>query len=202
VRIDMKKRVSISSPCILRRTTQLSMAAEPRNLDSPKAPYHAYHAYHALFPSAALCRYERCYLRSRLPGPCAAQISTRFSISLGEGKPCFQRILWPVPAQEGGPRNAAPRKGHFAAQNLCFATRHEAGKVQAEVMCSGEGHFMAVSFTPNRKQITLDVTPGEPLLWAIRESAGLTGTKFGWGIAQCGACTVHLNRSVSHGTVT
>lgn len=38
-----------------------------------------------------------------------------------------------------------------------------------------------------------DVDPETPLLWVIREQAGLTGTKFGCGIAQCGACTVHLN---------
>jgi isoquinoline 1-oxidoreductase alpha subunit len=39
----------------------------------------------------------------------------------------------------------------------------------------------------------LDVDPSTPLLWVIREQTGLTGTKFGCGIAQCGACTVHLN---------
>jgi isoquinoline 1-oxidoreductase alpha subunit len=52
---------------------------------------------------------------------------------------------------------------------------------------------MAVSLTLNSKRVTLDVEPGDPLLWAIRETAGLTGTKFGCGIAQCGACTVHLD---------
>jgi aerobic-type carbon monoxide dehydrogenase small subunit (CoxS/CutS family) len=41
----------------------------------------------------------------------------------------------------------------------------------------------------------LDVDPTTPLLWVIREQAGLTGTKFGCGIAQCGACTVHLDGS-------
>lgn len=51
---------------------------------------------------------------------------------------------------------------------------------------------MAVSFFLNRKRVTLDVDPSVPLLWAIRESAGLTGTKYGCGIAQCGACTMHL----------
>jgi isoquinoline 1-oxidoreductase subunit alpha len=39
----------------------------------------------------------------------------------------------------------------------------------------------------------LDVDPETPLLWAIREQAGLTGTKYGCGIAQCGACTVHID---------
>jgi isoquinoline 1-oxidoreductase alpha subunit len=39
----------------------------------------------------------------------------------------------------------------------------------------------------------VDVDPGTPLLWALREQVGLTGTKYGCGIAQCGACTVHLD---------
>jgi isoquinoline 1-oxidoreductase alpha subunit len=39
----------------------------------------------------------------------------------------------------------------------------------------------------------LDVEPDTPLLWAIRENAGLTGTKYGCGVAQCGSCTVHVN---------
>jgi isoquinoline 1-oxidoreductase subunit alpha len=45
----------------------------------------------------------------------------------------------------------------------------------------------------NGKAVDLDVDPATPLLWAIREQAGLTGTKYGCGIAQCGACTVHID---------
>src|SRR5438067_12571650 len=45
----------------------------------------------------------------------------------------------------------------------------------------------------NGKSQTVDVDPGTPLLWVIRERLQLTGTKFGCGIAQCGACTVHLD---------
>jgi isoquinoline 1-oxidoreductase subunit alpha len=52
---------------------------------------------------------------------------------------------------------------------------------------------MATSFTLNGKPVTLDADPAMPLLWAIREIAGLTGTKFGCGMALCGACTVHLD---------
>ena len=44
----------------------------------------------------------------------------------------------------------------------------------------------------NNKNYTVDVDPKMPLLWAIRDVVGLTGTKYGCGIAQCGACTVHL----------
>jgi isoquinoline 1-oxidoreductase alpha subunit len=49
------------------------------------------------------------------------------------------------------------------------------------------------NLTINGKTFDLDVEPDTPLLWAIRENAGLTGTKYGCGIAQCGACTVHLD---------
>ena len=49
------------------------------------------------------------------------------------------------------------------------------------------------NLTINVKVYDLDVEPDTPLLWAIRENAGLTGTKYGCGIAQCGACTVHLD---------
>ncbi|WFU70511.1 MULTISPECIES: (2Fe-2S)-binding protein [unclassified Bradyrhizobium] len=49
------------------------------------------------------------------------------------------------------------------------------------------------NLTINGKSFTLDVEPDTPLLWAIRENAGLTGTKYGCGIAQCGACTVHMD---------
>jgi isoquinoline 1-oxidoreductase alpha subunit len=47
--------------------------------------------------------------------------------------------------------------------------------------------------TINGKTMELDVDPNTPLLWAIREQAGLTGTKYGCGVAQCGACTVHVD---------
>ena len=49
-----------------------------------------------------------------------------------------------------------------------------------------------VSFTLNNKSVSVDADPGTPLLWVIREQIGLTGTKYGCGSGQCGACTVHL----------
>jgi aerobic-type carbon monoxide dehydrogenase small subunit (CoxS/CutS family) len=49
-----------------------------------------------------------------------------------------------------------------------------------------------ISLNVNGKQHEVDVSPDTPLLWVIRETLGMTGTKFGCGIAQCGACTVHL----------
>ena len=52
---------------------------------------------------------------------------------------------------------------------------------------------MGIEFSVNGKAVTLDVPPETPLLWALRDVAGLTGTKFGCGMGLCGACTVHLD---------
>jgi isoquinoline 1-oxidoreductase alpha subunit len=49
------------------------------------------------------------------------------------------------------------------------------------------------TLTLNGQRSTLDADPATPLLWVLRDQLGLTGTKFGCGMAQCGACTVHLN---------
>lgn len=50
-----------------------------------------------------------------------------------------------------------------------------------------------IRFTLNGKPVQLDVAPDTPLLWALRDGQGLTGSKYGCGQALCGACTVHLN---------
>ena len=50
-----------------------------------------------------------------------------------------------------------------------------------------------ISLSINGKQREIDVAPETPLLWVLRDSLRMTGTKFGCGIAQCGACTVHLD---------
>jgi isoquinoline 1-oxidoreductase subunit alpha len=50
-----------------------------------------------------------------------------------------------------------------------------------------------ITLTVNGTQHQVDLEPDTPLLWALRDAVGLTGTKFGCGIAQCGACTVHVN---------
>lgn len=51
----------------------------------------------------------------------------------------------------------------------------------------------SITLKVNNKAYTIDADPKMPLLWAIRELVGLTGTKYGCGIAQCGACTVHMD---------
>jgi isoquinoline 1-oxidoreductase alpha subunit len=50
-----------------------------------------------------------------------------------------------------------------------------------------------LGLTVNRKYYNVDVEPDTPLLWVIRDTIGMTGTKYGCGIAQCGACTVHID---------
>jgi aerobic-type carbon monoxide dehydrogenase small subunit (CoxS/CutS family) len=52
---------------------------------------------------------------------------------------------------------------------------------------------MSLTLTVNGETHELDIEPDIPLLWVLREQLGLTGTKYGCGIAQCGACTVHLD---------
>lgn len=60
----------------------------------------------------------------------------------------------------------------------------------------------AVRFTLNGKARTVDVPPAMPLLWVLRDTLGMTGTKFGCGMSLCGACTVHLNGQPVRSCVT
>jgi isoquinoline 1-oxidoreductase alpha subunit len=59
-----------------------------------------------------------------------------------------------------------------------------------------------IRLTVNGKAIQLYIDPATPLLWALREQLGLTGTKFGCGIALCGACTVHVDGNAARSCVT
>jgi isoquinoline 1-oxidoreductase alpha subunit len=59
-----------------------------------------------------------------------------------------------------------------------------------------------ISLDINQKTYQVDVDPDMPLLWVIRDVIGLTGTKYGCGVAQCGACTVHLNGEAVRSCVT
>jgi len=61
---------------------------------------------------------------------------------------------------------------------------------------------MPVTMTVNGQKYTLDVDDDLPLLWALRDEIGLTGTKFGCGIAQCGACTVFVDNSPVRSCIT
>ena len=59
-----------------------------------------------------------------------------------------------------------------------------------------------ISLNVNGKRYDVDVSPDMPLLWVIRDAIGLTGTKFGCGLSQCGACTVHLDGEPVRSCVT
>jgi isoquinoline 1-oxidoreductase subunit alpha len=61
---------------------------------------------------------------------------------------------------------------------------------------------MAINFTLNELSVSLNVAADKPLLWALREDANLVGTKFGCGIALCGACTVHVDDQPTRSCVT
>jgi len=59
-----------------------------------------------------------------------------------------------------------------------------------------------IQLTINQKNYSFDVPPEMPLLWVLRDVAGLTGTKYGCGMAQCGACTVHLEGEAIRSCIT
>lgn len=61
---------------------------------------------------------------------------------------------------------------------------------------------MATRFTVNGKAVTVDLPDDMPLLWVLRDDVGLTGTKFGCGMALCGACTVHVDGAAVRSCVT
>ncbi len=61
---------------------------------------------------------------------------------------------------------------------------------------------MAVTINVNGKTETVDVAGDMPLLWVLRDKVGLKGTKFGCGVASCGACTVHIDGAVARACVT
>jgi len=61
---------------------------------------------------------------------------------------------------------------------------------------------MTTTFTLNGQATTVDADATTPILWALRDHLGLTGTKFGCGMAQCGACTVHVNGTATRSCVT
>lgn len=61
---------------------------------------------------------------------------------------------------------------------------------------------MTIKLNVNGKTETVDAAPGTPLLWVLRDHLKMTGTKFGCGIAQCGACTVHVDGTPTRSCVT
>src|ERR1700726_3805572 len=89
-------------------------------------------------------------------------------------------------------------------QRRCNLNRHSAiySENQGCHSSHARGEQAMTSFFVNGKAVQVDVDPSTPLLWVIRESLGLTGTKFGCGMALCGACTVHLEGKAVRSCVT
>ena len=91
----------------------------------------------------------------------------------------------------------ANRVVHIEDGRIVGEERRDAGLKQDESDCAVHGdragglHMAALSVNGTTHQV--DVDPNTPLLWVLRETIGLTGTKYGCGIAQCGACTVHID---------
>ncbi|WP_425429572.1 (2Fe-2S)-binding protein [Erythrobacter donghaensis] len=56
---------------------------------------------------------------------------------------------------------------------------------------------MAIAFSVNGKPVSVEAEPDTPLLWALRDDLGMTGTKFGCGVAACGACSVHVDGNLT-----
>src|SRR3984957_4161648 len=98
------------------------------------------------------------------------------------------------------------RRGQFSAHAILqFAFELEQGTITPKggrLNCNripyGDAHHSIredsmIALSINGKSYNVDVASDTPLLWVIRDTVGLTGTKYGCGIAQCGACTVHIN---------
>ncbi len=106
---------------------------------------------------------------------------------------------------ELGPLNAVPEAGSAcgAAAQGYMLNSHQRGRVAVTGGRSeGEGFMAAIKFTLNGKPQTVDVVSQMPLLWVLRDNLGMTGTKFGCGMALCGACTVHLNGEAIRSCIT
>jgi isoquinoline 1-oxidoreductase subunit alpha len=87
----------------------------------------------------------------------------------------------------------AQRAARFPNQNQEPLAPHEFRLFDEDRRARPNGRMQMAVLSINGRTHNVDVDPNTPLLWALRENVGLTGTKYGCGIAQCGACTVHVD---------
>jgi isoquinoline 1-oxidoreductase alpha subunit len=91
------------------------------------------------------------------------------------------------------PRRADLRVCTIASRSGKIAFRYRGAVVTRLAGARGDGRVNMTTLSVNGRPYDVDVEPDTPLLWVLRDTIGLTGTKYGCGIAQCGACTVHID---------
>src|ERR1700752_1130457 len=94
------------------------------------------------------------------------------------------------------------RAGHARSPQRGIARSGARANNRRSAACGLEALPMSIKLTVNGQARELDVDPDMPLLWAIRDHLQLTGTKFGCGMALCGACTVHIDGQATRSCVT
>jgi isoquinoline 1-oxidoreductase alpha subunit len=93
-----------------------------------------------------------------------------------------------------GPIERQPRQGQSAANDASDMRRDQVFLTAGpSIKPDDKGRTFMTTFTINGRAVEVTAEPDTPLLWVLREHLKLTGTKFGCGIAQCGACTVHVD---------
>jgi isoquinoline 1-oxidoreductase alpha subunit len=110
-------------------------------------------------------------------------------------------------ASGAGPWPIRLRRHRYPASYLPFGFPSAGSLAEARLSNSQKtghsgGRHQMVKLRVNGQDRTFDGDPSMPLLWYLRDELGLTGTKFGCGIAQCGACTVHVNGAAARACIT
>src|ERR1700733_9142204 len=98
-------------------------------------------------------------------------------------------------------RTAPPRRAAFWARASYLSDVNMASNTSGASRLGGTPP-MAINLNINGKAYAVNAAPETPLLWVLRDELQLTGTKYGCGIAQCGACTVHANGAPTRSCLT
>ena len=94
------------------------------------------------------------------------------------------------------------KRSHVDQTQRYIGDFHPGRDLLYDIALAKEGPMATTTFTLNGKTQTVDVSPDMPLLWVLRDTLNMTGTKFGCGMALCGACTVHINGEATRSCIT
>jgi isoquinoline 1-oxidoreductase alpha subunit len=94
------------------------------------------------------------------------------------------------------------KRSHVDQTQRYIGDFHPGRDLLYDIALAKEGPMATTTFTLNGKTQTVDVSPDMPLLWVLRDTLNMTGTKFGCGMALCGACTVHINGEATRSCTT